>query len=122
MLTLDLSREPRWLDLPHRVRLAVSGKDLRIVGLSLPPLAEQRRIVARIEALFARIRQARADLLRIAPLAKRYREAATERAYSAGDEAGWRTQDLGEIAEIKSGITLGKRYAPGTDLVERPWR
>lgn len=53
----------------------------------VPPLAEQRRIVARIEALFARIRQARADLLRIAPLARRYREQVRRRAFEA--DAGW---------------------------------
>lgn len=47
----------------------ISGKDLREIVVSLPPLPEQRRIVARIEALFARTRRARTDLERIAPLA-----------------------------------------------------
>ncbi|MGK7865234.1 restriction endonuclease subunit S, partial [Falsiroseomonas sp. E2-1-a4] len=44
-------------------------------SIPLPPLPEQRRIVARIEALFARTRRARADLERIAPLAEQHRRA-----------------------------------------------
>jgi type I restriction enzyme S subunit len=50
--------------------------------IPIPPLAEQRRIAARIEALFARTRRARADLERTAPLAERYRTAALVSALS----------------------------------------
>lgn len=89
--------------------------------IDLPPLAEQRRIVARIEALFARTRRARADLERIAPLAQRYVEAETERAFAAKLDAGWLMTTAGELAEIKSGITLGKRHPDSAQLVDRPY-
>jgi type I restriction enzyme S subunit len=49
----------------------ISQAILKAFPIPLPPLPEQRRIVARIEALFARIRRARADLERITPLVKR---------------------------------------------------
>jgi type I restriction enzyme S subunit len=52
--------------------------------IGLPPLAEQRRIVARIEALFARTRQARADLLRVAPLATHFNAALIARTVCGG--------------------------------------
>lgn len=77
----------------------ISGKDLRVVELALPPLAEQRRIVARIEALFARTRKARADLLRIAPLANRYRQESHRKLLDSG-ERGWTTVAIGEIAHL----------------------
>jgi type I restriction enzyme, S subunit len=48
--------------------------DIRCFRVFLPPLPEQRRIVARIEALFARTRRARADLERVAPLARNHRD------------------------------------------------
>ena len=98
------------------------GQDaIRAIEVPLPPLAEQRRIVAQIEALFGRTHRARADLERIAPLAVRYREALTERAYEPEPDAGWRTSTAGDLAEIKSGITLGKRYPDQATLVERPY-
>jgi type I restriction enzyme S subunit len=102
-------------------RQRVSGGNLKRFSLPVPPLAEQRRIVARIEALFARIRQARADLLRIAPLAQKYRDAETDRAFRADEATGWTMTTAGDLAEIKSGITLGKRHPEGAELVERPY-
>ncbi len=81
--------------------------------LPLPPLDEQRRIVARIEALMERIREA-----------KRLREEAradAERLWQAvladtfprpGEDLpeGWRWVKLGEVAKTYSGVGFPKRY------------
>jgi type I restriction enzyme S subunit len=90
--------------------------------IRLPPLPEQRRIVARIEALFARTCRARAYLERTAVLAKAYRRAAYRTAFT-GEliqlspsptelsedgtwdlPAGWRWARFTEVAAIASNL------------------
>jgi len=71
-------------------RLKLTQADMRRIPIPLPPLAEQRRIVARIEALFARTRRARAELQRIAPLAEQYRGAVLDAAYTGSLTGEWR--------------------------------
>ena len=84
----------------------ISGKDLRRLVVTLPPLAEQRRIVARIEALFARTRRARADLERIASLGTKLRQTSLASAYEPWTR-GASPAALGEpffgVLEIKGG-------------------
>ncbi|WP_321503314.1 restriction endonuclease subunit S [Breoghania sp.] len=50
--------------------------------LSLPPLAEQKRIVAKLDALSARYARAREALDRIETLVKRYKQAVLSKAFS----------------------------------------
>ena len=74
------------------------------LALPLPPLSEQRRIVARIEALFIRTGRARADLERIAPLSLAYRRGALDQTFATAADQG-PTVALGSLV---SAIEAGK--------------
>lgn len=90
----------------------VRREDLELYPIPLPPLDEQRRIVARIEELMARIREAR-----------RLREQAREDAERLWQSVladtfprpgsdlppGWRWVRLGEVCGILSGGTPSKK-------------
>lgn len=68
-----------------------------------PPVAEQRRIVAKLDALAASIARARAELDRVPVLAKRLRSSVLESAFSVIPASDWRV--LGDVLE---GIEAGK--------------
>jgi len=70
---------------------AVSDRDVSAASIVLPPLAEQRRIVAKLDALTARTVRARADLDRIPTLAARYKQAVLAKAFSGELTAEWRS-------------------------------
>lgn len=94
-------------------QMTIALGTLRRFPISLPPLAEQRRIVTRIEALFVRTRRARADLERIAPLASRYERAVRDEVLQAGQDAGWPVRTLGEVAsDIRNGIAAKPSHEP----------
>lgn len=83
-------------------------EDVRRIALPLPPLAEQRRIVAKLDALTARTARARAELDRIPALAARYKQVVLERAVEGqlvGDPASWSSMTLGELGKWASGGT-----------------
>ena len=58
--------------------------------IDLPPLAEQKRIVAKLDALSARSARARKDLARIDTLVKRYKQAVLSKAFSGELTKDWR--------------------------------
>lgn len=97
---------------------AVSDRDVSASSIMLPPLAEQRRIVAKLDALTARTARARADLDRIPALAARYKQAVLAKAFSGELTAEWRKAaagpepwqevSIGEIAAITSGFGFPK--------------
>ncbi len=84
------------------------------IEIPLPPLAEQRRIVARIEAVAAKIEEAR-RLRKICTEETDALEASASNALFSGKPANaWSTVPLGEIAEIRSGVTLGRTLSGPT--------
>lgn len=123
-----------------RLKLTQSG--MQRISVPLAPLAEQHRIVAKLDALMARLSRARAELDRVPSLTAAFRSRTVRDAYrgrlsarwrmehgsrhSADDvernlPAGWRWTTLGQIASIKSGITLGKKRDSNATLVKVPY-
>lgn len=79
----------------------------------LPPLAEQRRIVAKLDALTARTARARADLDRIPALAARFKQAVLAKAFSEAEAEALETTTLGAVSEeVRNGLSRRPEHAP----------
>lgn len=87
----------------------ISRDMLSELELALPPLAEQRRIVAKLDALTDRVARARAELDRLPVLAARERETVLAEAFSAPNLDRWPTATFEEvIAEGLIGLVRSK--------------
>jgi type I restriction enzyme, S subunit len=76
--------------------------------ISLPTLPEQRRIVARIKELAAKINEARGLRQRAAEEAGAFVASVSNELFSEENMRCWPTRSFEEIAEIRSGVTLGR--------------
>ena len=74
-------------------RPRVSFDQIGVYDIPLPPLAEQRRIVAQLEALLGRVSRAKARLDRVPALLKRFRQSALAAACSGKLTADWREEN-----------------------------
>jgi type I restriction enzyme, S subunit len=98
---LDSSYLMRFLSTPQVVKYAnhnsagvqlprVSFSALAELDFPLPPLAEQKRIVAKVEALLARVNAARERLARVPAILKRFRQSILAAACSGHLTTTWR--------------------------------
>jgi type I restriction enzyme S subunit len=71
----------------------VPAQFLKQSTIPLPPLAEQRRIVAKLDNLFARSKSAREELSRIPRLAERYKQAILAAAFRGEMTSEWRSNN-----------------------------
>jgi type I restriction enzyme, S subunit len=79
----------------------VPAEYLANVELPLPPLAEQKRIVAKVEELLARVNAARARLAKAPALLKRFRQSVLAAACSGQLTADWREKhDARAVEEV----------------------
>jgi type I restriction enzyme S subunit len=81
------------------------------LNVPLPPLAEQRRIVAKVESLLDEVNRAKARLDRVPVILKRFRQAVLAAACSgeltpSSDADAWKTTQIGSVAGF---ITSGSR-------------
>ena len=93
----------------------INTETLKHIPIPLPSLPEQRRIVARIEELMERVREARRLREEAKKDADRLMQAALAEVFPRpGDPLppGWQWVRLGEVCEHKSGIWGPKAKAP----------
>lgn len=85
--------------------LGIRLNELGSINLPLPPLAEQKRIVAKIEELFSEL-EAGEESLRLArrQLAT-YRQSLLKQAFEGKLTTQWRTLKVSEIGRIETGTT-----------------
>lgn len=92
-------------------RQALTKGMIEQILVPLPPATEQRRIVAKLDALTARLARARAELDRVPKLVNRFRRQALQQCFAARDGAASVT-----LGTILTAIQSGKNMR----CVERP--
>lgn len=89
----------------RRLTLTTIGRQ----KIRIPPLTEQKRIVAKLDALSARSARARKDLERIDALVARYKQAVLSKAFSGELTRDWRQGTLDQvISESLVGLVRSK--------------
>ncbi|WP_312529529.1 restriction endonuclease subunit S [Paracoccus sp. (in: a-proteobacteria)] len=86
----------------------INKKRFSAAPILLPPLAEQKRIVAKLDTLNAKSARARTELARIETLVSRYKQAVLSKAFSGELTGEWRIQkrvkepSIGKLDELLS--------------------
>ncbi len=130
----------------HVSQASISRAVLGEVPIVLPPLAEQRRIVAAVERILGKVTAARARLDRVPTTLKRFRQAVLAAACSGRLTADWRPNadelvilditfspddapdvpvswkwvKLSDISNVKGGVTKGRKL-PVEGRIELPY-
>ena len=79
-------------------------EDLKEVPVPIPPLAEQKRIVAKLEALNAKSARARTALARIETLVSRYKQAVLSKAFSGALTASFERGNSAALLDTDSDV------------------
>jgi type I restriction enzyme S subunit len=92
-------------------QVGISGGDLKDVPVLLPPLNEQRRIVAKLEALQARSRRAREALDAVPPLLEKLRQSILAAAFRGDLTKDWRAKhkDVEPASELLKRIRAERK-------------
>jgi type I restriction enzyme S subunit len=107
----------------HVSQASISRAVLLQTPIALPPLAEQQRIVAKVEALLARVNAARQRLAKVPAILKRFRQSVLAAACSGRLTADWRSGEedfeglpqswrVARLDEITTRVTDGTHVPP----------
>ncbi|HET9374820.1 MAG TPA: restriction endonuclease subunit S [Chthoniobacterales bacterium] len=123
-----LVRTPKFIDamstsVQGALYPAVRAKDIRNFEVPLAPLAEQKRIVKKLNALVGKISASRDRLERVPRILNRFREAVLEAAASGqltGVKESWKTLPFGDLIQnIRTGTTAVPTNTPSRYRVLR---
>lgn len=90
-----------------------NGTKLGALGIPVPPLPEQRRIISKLDNLSERLKAARDELDRVPKLVERYRRAVLKAAYIEAEIAAGRLSSLGVMAEeFRNGVSRKPENVP----------
>ncbi len=101
----------------HVSQASISRSVLADAEIPLPPLPEQRRIVERVEALLARVNEARARLARAPALLKAFRQAVLAAACAGKLTAEWRESRTPD--RDRDDVPSGWRIATVSEVASR---
>ncbi len=90
---------------------------LETTSLSLPPLNEQKRIVAKLDTLNAKSARARTELSRIETLTSRYKQAVLSKAFSGKLTASQRAIEASSIEIREAILKLTQGWSPKCEKV-----
>ncbi len=99
-------------------RKRISRKNLARVKLAVPPLAEQKRIVAAIEEHFSRLDAVHTSLEAARQKLEAFRRSSFQEMF---DRPDWPWTTLGQIAEVKGGVTKDSKNQGNPAYVEIPY-
>ncbi|WP_082552585.1 restriction endonuclease subunit S [Methylobacterium sp. Leaf456] len=107
------------------IRIINKGR-FSVAPILVPPLVEQSRIVAKINSLSAKSKRARDHLDHVPKLISQYKRAVLAKFFGMqwnGEKFvhTFPVRELSSIADIQSGIALGKKRSIGQKLVSRPY-
>lgn len=85
----------------------ISGSDLRRQPLAIAPLAEQRRIVEKVESLLTQVNAAKTRLAKLPLLLKRFRQSILSAACSGQLTEDWRSQRKPSESDLQSRLAEG---------------
>lgn len=102
-------------------RLKLTQGSMNSIPVPLPPLAEQKRIVAKVEELLASVNAARDRLVRVPAILKRFRQAVLEAACDGRLTEDWReSQPSAEGPSSDEGLELPagwKKISAGSEYL-----
>jgi type I restriction enzyme S subunit len=108
---LQTAREDIAQFAPATAQANINLEILNKVVVPLPPLNEQRRIVAKIEALKARSQRVKEELEAITPLLDQFRQSVLAAAFRGDLTADWREKNPHFTGEWHNNLLTAVRYA-----------
>ena len=99
-------------------RKRISRRNLAQVKLAVPPLVEQRRIVTAIEEHFSRLDAVDSAVYAVQQKLEAFRRSSFDQLF---DKPSWTWTTLGEIAEVKGGVTKDSKNQGSPGCIEVPY-